>query len=291
MMSSQRIVLACSSLDLEGWRGGDMIVPLTAEAYVVGHKMPGAVLLDPRLMLPASSDPKGEATQLVNILHESVKSSPFPWIEAYANVIFQIKMFQLITWLKLIRSLKELVHPRALEISPPQRFSGDSGIDALSQRSFEIARDILQREGIGFAGHQNSLPLPWKARLTRASALLLGRHFSRMTWKICRSERQRSLSAAFTKERVDVVLVSQQYGDAFHAAPLARRLAKAYGDRFLWVGPRPEGMSKVTEEEAELVANTSFEECRFVDSAALEDQLKMGYRRSILLDLGSAVEV
>jgi hypothetical protein len=106
-----------------------------------------------------------------------------------------------------------------------------------------------------------------------------------------RSERQTSLSVAFTKERVDVVLVSQQYTDAFHAVPLARRLAKAYGDRFLWVGPRPERMSGATEEEAALAAVGDLEKCRFIDSAALEGGLEMRSLPSKLLDIGSAVEV
>src|SRR5262245_7940938 len=197
MMTTQRIVLAWSSLDLEGWRHGDLIVALTAEAYVVGNGTSGAVLLDPKLILPASSDLHEEATQLVNILHESLKSSRFPWIEAYANVIFQAKTFQLITWLKLIRSLRSHVSPRLLEISPPRLFSSGSSLPSdsffygLSQRSFEIARDILQREGIRFNGPQNSLPLSRKVRLTRASALRLGRCFSQVAWKMCRSKRQR----------------------------------------------------------------------------------------------------
>jgi hypothetical protein len=288
-MTTQRIVLAWSGLDLEGWRRGDLIVALTAEAYVAGRKIPDAVLLDPSSILRASSDPYNEATQFVDILHDTVKSSRLPWIEAYANVILQIKIFQLITWLKLIRSLKAHVSPRVLEICPPKLFSGVSDIYN-PERSFETARDILRREGIRFAGQQNSSPLSLKARLARACALLLGRGFLRVAWTLFRLNIPQCLGVA-SRECADVVLVSQQYTDAFHAVPLARRLAKAFGDRFRWVGPRPEGMSSVTEEEAALVANTNLEECQFIDSASLKPGLDMGSRRSMLLDLGSAIEV
>src|SRR5438093_1319359 len=145
-MRTQRIILAWSELDLDGWRPGDTVVALTAEAYVATHQMPAVAVIDPKQCLGESVSVRDDAIQLVNNLHEAVKVSPLPWLEGYANVIFQIKVYQLMVWLRLLRALWAQVNPFALEICPPKRFSDDSAIYRLAQRSFEVARDILQRE-------------------------------------------------------------------------------------------------------------------------------------------------
>src|SRR5262249_16689520 len=223
-MRIQRVILAWSKVDLEGWRQGDAVVPLTPEAHVAAFRIPEAAVLDPKDYLGEPAGVVESATQVLNTLHETLKSSPFPWLEAYANIIFQIKLFQLIAWLELIRSLRTTFHPLTLEICPPELISDGAFVYRVAQRGFEVAQEILRREGIRFTVPEaGSL---WKPGLLRRSAL--GRAVATMASKILRSTSPR---VASMQQPADVVLVSQQYTDAFHAAPLALRLAKTLGDR------------------------------------------------------------
>src|SRR5262249_24189849 len=292
-MRIQRVILAWSKVDLEGWRQGDAVVPLTAEAHVATFQMSAAVL-DPKDYLDEPAGVVDSATQLLNTLHEILKSSPFPWLEAYANIIFRIKAFQLIAWLRLIRSLQTKFHPLMLEICPPQRISDGSYVYRLAQGSFELVRDILQDEGIRFTAHNPRTP--WKTRLLRKS--FLGRTVARVALNAfrlnlfpLRGGKHRFVRAAPMQQQADVVLVSQQYTDAFHAAPLARRLAKTFGDRFLWVGMRPEAKIGMTSEEVDLLGNLDIKELHFVYFSSLNDESQASNRKSMLLDLGSAWKV
>src|SRR5215471_1859043 len=171
-MSVQRVILAWSEADVDRWRQGDLIVPLTAEAHVALRRIPAPGLTDPRTCLGGTTEIIDTATRLINTLHERLKSSRCPWLEAYANVIFHMKVFQLIVWLRLVRGLRAKVHPLTLEVCPPVTFSSDSDVYLLAQRSFAVARDILRQEGVCFS--DRNLPVPWKRWLVRRAMLLLG---------------------------------------------------------------------------------------------------------------------
>jgi len=292
--TTQTILLAWSEQDVKAWKKGDRVIPLTAEAYISASKLGDANILDARDCIGQPQAVDEKATELLNSLHETLKSSQFPWLEAYANVIFEIKAFQLLTWLTLMRSLQQAVKPMQLEISPPQVFSDQSWSDdtfiyRLARESFGLARKVLEREGIGFT---TIPPLPLLRPLRKrpgvqravgkgvAHALALG--FSGLFGKNASIEGMPAL-----QEGVDVVLSGQQYGDAFHCAPLAVRLVEKFGKRFLWISMRPQRNPNMTSEEKALVADLNLEQLRFVDSASFLARADKS-RQSTLLDLGSA---
>src|SRR5262249_18652994 len=106
-----------------------------------------------------------------------------------------------------------------------------------------------------------------------------------------REGRGRSARVAPMQPHADVVLVSEQYTDAFHAAPLALRLAKTFGDRFAWIGWPRGAKHGMTSEERELLTSVNTKDIRFVDSPSLEDESHTIYRRSMLVDLDNAWKV
>lgn len=291
-MTHQRVILAWSEPDLRDWRQGDVVIPLTAEAHVAAIVTLTGSIVDPKRYLDDPAAVRINATQLLNVLHLTLKGWAFPWFEAYANVIFHVKVFQLIAWLQLIRAVRTAFSPSPIEIRPPTGFSRDLFIDRLAQRSFDLAREILRSEGIRFTGSKPSVP--WRTRLRRSS--VVGRILAatlpivprlRKTQRVFRETGGPDATAA-RQQKTDVVLVSQQYTDAFHATRLATQLGKEVGDRFLWLGMRPQIAPGMTHEEVALVAGVNLEDVRFVDSAALENVSSTADK---LVDLGSAWKV
>jgi hypothetical protein len=294
----QRVLLVWSELDIKAWREGDRVVPLTAEAYCAVRQLTGADILDARICIGQSQKVDATATELLNTLHETLKSSPLPWLEAYANVIFATKAFQLITWLALIRSLRDRFNPVRLEISPPQVFSSQFWSDEmfiyrLARQSFDLARRVLEREGVLFNTRAVEIPLrPWRKQpvvrraIAKTVSYAMNLGFANLFGVNGSAEGMPCLH-----KDVDVVLVGQQYGDAFHSAPLAAHLAKKFGKRFLWISMRPQPAPNMTSEEIALIENLNFEELRFVDSASLLAGAEKNHRKSLLLDFGSAWHV
>ena len=131
-VNCQRIVLVWTEADLIDWREGDYAVPLTAQGCVSAQQLEDDKVLDATDCVREPDLVDDQATELLNDLHETLKSSKSPWFEAYANVIFQTKAFQLIAWLTLGRSLQERFKPSPIEIQPPKVFSDRSwcGCDA-----------------------------------------------------------------------------------------------------------------------------------------------------------------
>ncbi len=288
----QRIVLVWTEADLAPWREGDYAVPLTAQAYVAIRHLDESRVLDAGDCIGEPDLVDGQATELLNGLHETLKSSRFPWFEAYANVIFETKAFQLIAWLVLVRSLQARFKPAAVEIQPPKVFSdenwsNDMFIYHLVRESFHVARQVLEREGVHFTTAREKIPWrplrskpPVKSILARTVACALPFGFPRL------SDGDAVTRSLLPNEPVDVLLVGQQFGDAFHSAPLAKRLKQRFGKRFLWLGMRPAPSSNMTTEEIALISDLDFEHLRFLDSASVLSTSEEG-TRSALLDVGS----
>lgn len=275
------------------------MVPLTAEAHIAASDMAGTEVIDPHFGL---SEPiTVDATRVVNDLHERLKTSEYPWLEAYANVIFSIKIFQLLAWSRHLVALQERFYPLGMQIRRPQAFSGhgsweDTFIYGLAQRSFALASESLESEGIRFTGAKPVI----ESRAQRLYRTFLGRSVGRFASKMMRSYRlkpppsKHKLPERITASarKADVILVSQQYTDASHAGQLAGHLANRFGERFLWIGIRPQPAANLTREEMDLTAHLDFEQLRFVDSASLfSGPAKATTIRSLLLDLGGAWHV
>src|ERR1700739_1938811 len=92
---AQRAILAWSDVDLAKCQEGDHVIPLTPEAYIEARRLTGIQLLDPCSFVAEPEAANAEAVRLLNSLHKTLKVSRFPWLEAYANVIFVIKTFKL----------------------------------------------------------------------------------------------------------------------------------------------------------------------------------------------------
>jgi hypothetical protein len=287
----QRIVLAWSKADLENMRPGDRVVSLTSEAFVASSGLNGERV---HVHLGDPEATRVDSGRILNELHEALKSSPFPWLEAYANVNFSIKAFQFITWLRLIRSLQQQFSPAQLEVYPPRAFSEPSLLEntfiyCLAQRSFGLAQEILQREGIRFVA-------PASAPLSRSE--VLGRSF---LGRIVASIASKTLAVSSRllrgggrrttlpdRPEADVLLVSQQYTDSYHAAPLAKHLANKFRDRLAWIGMRPRSAANMSQEENDLVANVDLDNLRFVDSDSLLSRRERDSKLSLLVDIGNA---
>jgi hypothetical protein len=295
---TQRVILAWSETDLCDWRKGDWVVPLTAEAHVAASDMAGNDVVDVHSAL--SKAVTVNAIRVVNDLHERLKTSDYPWLEAYANVIFSIKIFQLLAWSTHLLALQEGFYPLRLQIQRPQAFAQrglweDTFIYGLAQRSFALACESLETAGVRFTGAKPVI----ESRAQRLCRTFLGRSVGRVASKVMRSYPLTSRGKNGESKRVmsstqesDVILVSQQYTDASHAGPLASHLAKRFGERFLWIGIRPQPAANLTREEMDLTAHLDFEQLRFVDSAPLfSGPAKATTIRSLLLDLGGAWHV
>jgi len=153
----KRVILAWSDVDLANCQNGDNVIALTPEAYITARHLTQIQLWDPCSFVREPEAATAEAVRLLNSLHKTLKVSRFPWLEAYANVIFVIKTFQLIVWLRLVRSVRTFFDGVGFVVVPPYTFeepgpTGSNFIYGLARRSFGLARRILEREGIRFAG-------------------------------------------------------------------------------------------------------------------------------------------
>src|SRR5262245_60919685 len=214
-MKIQRAILAWSEDDINGWREGDVVVPLSAEAHIAALRLPATTTLDPKPLIGDPAEIRASSCDVLNMLHENLKLSRFPWFEAYANVIFHTKVFQLIAWLKLMRSLQVMLRPTTLEICRPWRLGDDSFIERLARLSFGLACEAVQDEGVLVCSHglrPSDTSSPWKVRLLRSRALrpaLIGTASLSL-----RSHHFRGREAADSDSSLrpaDVVLVSAQF--------------------------------------------------------------------------------
>src|SRR5207249_4642303 len=105
-MSDLRVILAWSPTDVDSWRPGDAIVPLSAAAHTATFRLPPTAVLNARTYLSGPPAVADCANALLNVLHGDLTSCALPWLEAYANVGLHIKVFQILAWLRLIRALR-----------------------------------------------------------------------------------------------------------------------------------------------------------------------------------------
>src|ERR1700736_3220508 len=153
----KRVILAWSDVDLANCQDGDNVIALTPEAYIAARHLTQIQLWDPCSFVCEGEAATTEAVRLLKSLHKTLKVSRFPWLEAYANVIFVIKTFQLVVWLRLVRSVRTFFDGVGFVVVPPYAFretspTGSNFIYGLARRSFRLSRRILEREGIRFAG-------------------------------------------------------------------------------------------------------------------------------------------
>jgi hypothetical protein len=295
----KRVILAWSDVDLANCQKGDNVIALTPEAYITARHLTQIQLWDPCSFVREPEAATTEAVRLLKSLHKTLKVSRFPWLEAYANVIFVIKTFQLVVWLRLVRSVRTFFDGVGFVVVPPYAFrepspTGSNFIYGLARRSFGLARRILEREGIRFAGSAQEPELRSEAFCRTTLGQLVSRAASEsliFIGQFMRRTGDNGEEIAFRHGKIDVALVSEQHTDAIHAVPLAQRLAAKFHDGLLWVGMSPKPTRGFTEDELEAQALVGVEKLHRVSSDFLPPNRKSDGKLSLILDLGSAWRV
>src|SRR5262249_30894157 len=178
------------------------------------------------------------------------------------------------------------------------RLGDESYLDRWARRSFYLACEIINDEGIRLCAldhlrryHSHD---SWKVRLLRRRVSRPAL-FAAASLGLRSGPRHLGANNAVTrhvlKSPADVVLVSEQYTDSFHAIPLAHRLATKLGERFLWVGMRPRASDQMTSEEVDLLASVNFKQPRFLDSSSSDFWPRVNRLTSFVEDAGSSWQV
>lgn len=286
------VILGWSEADLNDLEDGAVVVPLTAEVHLAARARDLAIF-DVGELIGGDSPISQVALRLAKDLHAELRRSSAPWLEAYANIAFGTQCFQLLTWLRLLRSLNSRlgtgVVVRLPDIVSKRQLQHETFVYGLAQESLLIACDVVAREGLTIQGRVKPCGRRLHPLMRRAAAamspLLLWINTmalaTRMPWR---------RRVAIMGKR-DVLLITEQYTDAIHAYPLARQLKAKYGASFAWVGIRPKMATNLTAEEAGLLDHGSLDEVNFFSTEGFGSTEIVTSRWAAVLDTASAWQI
>jgi len=286
------VILGWSEADLTDLEDGAVVVPLTAEVHLAARAQ-DLDIFDVGKLIDGDPPIAQMALRLANDLHAELRESSVPWLEAYANIAFGTQCFQLLTWLRLLRSLHSRlgtgVVVRLPDIVCKRQLQRETFVYGLAQESLLIACDVVAREGLTIQGRVK----PCRHRLhplMRRAATVMSPLLLWMSTMVLATKMPWRRPVAVIGKR-DVLLITEQYTDAIHAYPLARQLKAKYGATFAWVGIRPKTATNLTAEEAGFLGHGSLDEVNFFSTEGFGSTEIVTSRWAAALDTASAWQI